>query len=143
LQLTFGKPDNAEDGKAAVALTESKAFDVIFLDILMPEMDGFETCSKIRETKLNGATPIIFVSSQQGNEAVEKSSACGGNGFISKPVLPAEIFLTAQTFGMRARMAVNGKTAPTQATASPPEKLEAALGKLPGESVAQAETVSV
>jgi hypothetical protein len=58
-------------------------------------------------------------------------------------VLPAEIFLTAQTFGMRARMAVNGKTAPTQATASPPEKLEAALGKLPGESVAQAETVSV
>jgi putative two-component system response regulator len=108
-----------------VALTEGKAFDVIFLDILMPEMDGFETCAKIRETKLNGATPIIFVSSQQGNEAVEKSAACGGNGFISKPVLPAEIFLTAQTFGMRARLAANGRKAPGPATPPPAEKLEA------------------
>lgn len=134
LQLNFGKPDSAEDGKAALVLAESKTFDVIFLDIMMPEMDGFETCSRLRETKLNGKTPVVFISSQQASEAKEKSTLCGGNGFITKPVLPAEIFLTAQTFGMRARMAANGKmapaapTPPVPATAAPPaEKLEEAV----------------
>jgi CheY-like chemotaxis protein len=120
LQLAFGKPDSAENGEAAVALAQSKVFDVIFLDILMPEMDGFETCSKIRETKLNGTTPIIFVTGQNDTESREKSIESGGNGFISKPVLPAEIFLTALTFALRARM---GK----RANSLPAEKLEAVI----------------
>jgi Response regulator containing a CheY-like receiver domain and a GGDEF domain len=110
LQLTFGKPDTAENGQAAVVLAQSKVFDVIFLDIMMPEMDGFETCSKIRETKFNAATPIIFVTSHKDAESREKSIERGGNGFISKPVLPAEIFLTALTFTLRARMG-NSKAA--------------------------------
>jgi len=120
LQLTFGKPDSAENGQAAVALAQSKVFDVIFLDIMMPEMDGFETCAKIRETKLNDTTPIIFVTSQKDSESREKSIESGGNGFITKPVLPAEIFLTALTSALRARM---GKGA----SALPAEKLEAVL----------------
>jgi CheY-like chemotaxis protein len=107
LQLTFGKPDLAENGEAAVVLAQSKVFDVIFLDIMMPDMDGFQTCSKIRETKFNGATPIIFVTSHNDTESREKSIESGGNGFISKPVLPAEIFLTAMTYTQRARMGQN------------------------------------
>jgi CheY-like chemotaxis protein len=114
LQLTFGKPDTAENGEAAVVLAQSKVFDVIFLDIMMPEMDGFETCAKIRQTKFNSATPIIFVTSHKDTESQEKSFECGGNGFISKPVLPAEIFLTALTFTLRARMGKN-KAAPSAA----------------------------
>jgi CheY-like chemotaxis protein len=104
LQLAFGKPDAAENGEAAVVLAQSKVFDVIFLDIMMPEMDGFQTCAKIRETKFNSATPIIFVTSHKDTESREKSFESGGNSFISKPVLPAEIFLTALTFTLRARI---------------------------------------
>jgi CheY-like chemotaxis protein len=121
LQLTFGKPDNAENGNAAVALAESKVFDVIFLDIMMPDMDGFETCSKIRKTRLNVATPVVFVSSQNDGESRQKSTHCGGNGLISKPILPAEIFLTALTFTLRARMRKSDASAATT------ERLEAAL----------------
>jgi len=120
LQLTFDKPDNADCGQAAVALAGGKAFDVIFLDILMPDMDGFETCSKIRQTKLNGATPVIFVTSRDDNESRGKALHCGGNGFITKPVLPAEIFLTALTFTLRGRMEKGNAR-------SPVEKLEAAV----------------
>jgi CheY-like chemotaxis protein len=111
LQLTFGKPDTAENGEAAVVLAQSKVFDVIFLDIMMPDMDGFQTCAKIRETKFNGATPIIFVTSHKDSESRDKSFGCGGNGFISKPVLPTEIFLTALTFTLRARMGNKKATA--------------------------------
>jgi CheY-like chemotaxis protein len=120
LQLAFGKPDSAENGEAAVALAQSKIFDVIFLDIMMPDMDGFETCSKIRETKLNGTTPMIFVTSQKDTESREKSFEAGGNGFISKPVLPAEIFLTTLTFALRGRMEKGESDGPA-------EKLEAVL----------------
>ena len=104
LQLSISKPDNAENGAAALALTQGKTFDVIFLDIMMPQMDGFETCSKIRQTQRNGKTPIVFVTSSKDLESREKAFDCGGNGFISKPVLPAEIFLTALTYTLRARM---------------------------------------
>jgi CheY-like chemotaxis protein/F0F1-type ATP synthase membrane subunit b/b' len=104
LQLAFCKPDTAENGEAAVVLAQSKVFDVIFLDIMMPEMDGFETCAKIRQTKFNSATPIIFVTSHKDSESREKSFASGGSSFISKPVLPAEIFLSALTFTLRARI---------------------------------------
>jgi CheY-like chemotaxis protein len=120
LQLTFGKPDSAENGEAAVALAQSKVFDVIFLDIMMPDMDGFETCAKIRESKLNDTTPVIFVTSQKDTESREKAFEAGGNGFISKPVLPAEIFLTALTFALRGQMQKGHSEVPA-------EKMEAAI----------------
>jgi CheY-like chemotaxis protein len=104
LQLTLARPENADSGDRAVALAEAKAFDVIFLDVVMPGMDGFTACCKIRQTGLNAATPIIFVTGQNDAESREKSVRSGGSGFISKPVLPAEIFLTALTFGLRARL---------------------------------------
>jgi CheY-like chemotaxis protein len=104
LQLTLGRPEIAESGEAALLLAETRTFDVIFLDVIMPGMDGFATCSKIRETNLNFATPVVFVTGQSDAESREKSVRFGGNGFITKPVLPAEIFLTALTFALRARM---------------------------------------
>jgi CheY-like chemotaxis protein len=104
LQLNFAKPDNAESGEEALALTEKKPFDVIFMDVLMPGIDGFATCSKIRESGLNTTTPVVFVTGHSDAESREKSVRCGGNGFISKPVLPVEISLTALTFTLRSRM---------------------------------------
>jgi hypothetical protein len=59
LQLGFGRPDCAESGEAAITTTSAKAYDVIFLDVLMPGMDGFATCPKIRETSLNSTTRYL------------------------------------------------------------------------------------
>ena len=114
LQLTSAKPDDADCGEAALALAQQRPFDVIFLDILMPGMDGFETCEKIRETQQNSHTPIIFVTSRDDQESREKTASCGGNGFISKPVLPAEIFLTALTFTLRMRMKKTSAPSPSE-----------------------------
>jgi len=55
----------SHNGREGAELLLSGQFDAALLDILLPEMDGFETCSKIRETKLNGTTPIIFVTGQK------------------------------------------------------------------------------
>jgi len=104
LQLAFGKPDYAESGEAALALTLKKTFDVIFLDVLMPGMDGFQACTRIRQTELNAATPVLFVTSRNDPLSREMAQDAGGDGFIPKPVLPAEITLAAVTFALRGRL---------------------------------------
>ncbi len=104
VQLAFAKPDNAESGEMALALAAEKPFDVIFMDVLMPGMDGFSACVKIHETKLNHHTPIIFVSSNADAKAGNQATDSGGSGLISKAALPIEITLAALTFTLRSRL---------------------------------------
>ncbi|MEY2427799.1 MAG: two-component system, NarL family, sensor histidine kinase BarA, partial [Verrucomicrobiota bacterium] len=106
LQLALEKPDTAESGEAALALAAEKSFDMIFLDILMPGMDGFTTCSKIHETSGNSKTPVVFVTGRSDMESRDQAMLSGGSGFIPKPVMPAEIRVTALTFCLRGRAGV-------------------------------------
>jgi CheY-like chemotaxis protein len=106
LQLALEKPESAESGEAAVARAAEKSFDMIFLDILMPGMDGFTTCSKIHETSGNSKTPVVFVTGRSDMESRDQAMLSGGSGFIPKPVLPAEIRVTALTFCLRGRVGV-------------------------------------
>lgn len=60
-------------------------FDVILLDVQMPEMDGFKLCSEIRKRPQGKKVPIIFLTVQNTVADFEKSKAVGGNAFIVKP----------------------------------------------------------
>jgi CheY-like chemotaxis protein len=104
VQLVFGRPDNADSGEAAVELAGRDSFDLIFLDVCMPGLDGFAACSKIRETATNGSTPIVFVTSKNSQNSRSQAIAVGGNGFIPKPVLSHQIIVAALTFILRARL---------------------------------------
>lgn len=104
IQLVFGRPDNAESGEAALALAAEECFDLIFLDVLMPGVDGFTACKKIHETALNCRSPVVFVTSQNDMDSRSQAVASGGCGFIPKPVLPSQITLTTLTFILRARL---------------------------------------
>src|SRR6266545_3796316 len=68
LQLAFGRPESAESGEAALALAAEKTFDLIFLDVLMPGMDGYTTCKELHETALNCDTPVVFVTGHDDTE---------------------------------------------------------------------------
>jgi CheY-like chemotaxis protein len=118
LQLVFGRPDSAESGEAALALAAEKSFDLVFLDVLMPGIDGFTTCSKIHETAPNRRTPVVFVTSHNDMESRSQAVVSGGCGFIPKPVLASQITLTAFTFLLRARL---NKSEPAPAPAPEPE----------------------
>ena len=104
LQMAFDKPAAAESGEAALALATERQFDVIFLDVRMSGMDGFTTCSKIREVALNGQTPVVFVTGQSDFNARTQMSRSGGNDFVSKPFLKSEITVKALTFALRGRL---------------------------------------
>jgi CheY-like chemotaxis protein len=104
LQTVFARPESVENGEAALALAVEKPFDVIFLDVQMPGMDGFEVCSKIRDTIPNRATPVVFVTGHGDFQTRARMSRNGGNDLMGKPFLTSEITVKALTFALRNRL---------------------------------------
>jgi CheY-like chemotaxis protein len=104
LQTAFVKPAVADNGGTAAALCAEKPFDVIFMDVQMPVMDGFAACAKIRESTPNRATPVVFVTSHADAKSFERSALAGGNDFVTKPFMPVEITVKALTYALRNRL---------------------------------------
>ena len=75
----------ASNGTEAVARARSEHPDMIFLDILMPEMDGFETCRKLRDDPATKDIPVIFVSSKNQKADRVWAQMQGAKELISKP----------------------------------------------------------
>ncbi len=113
VQMGQEKPYVADSGEAAVELARERAFDVIFMDVLMPGIDGFAACRQIRRTDLNEETPVVFITSHTQPHCREEASAAGGSGFIGKPALASEVALAAITFGIRGRL---GRCSPERET---------------------------
>jgi two-component system OmpR family response regulator len=78
----------AADGAAAYALLQEQAFDLVVLDIVMPELDGLELCRKIRA---RGPLPIIFVSSRDEELDRVLGLELGGDDYLTKPFSPREL----------------------------------------------------
>lgn len=105
LQATFEKPVCAENGTVALALAAEKPFDLIFLDVLMPGMDGFEVFAQIRTEGCNAKTPIVFVSGLQDLETATTVKARGDCDVLTKPFLAGELLVKALTLVLRHRRA--------------------------------------
>jgi two-component system OmpR family response regulator len=112
LKKAFNQPDLAANSEAALAQASMISYDAIFLDVLMPGMDGFELCSSIRKSSINRLTPIIFVTSQGDFEARTSSNICGGSDLIAKPFLTFEITVKALVFALRGRLEKQKAQAP-------------------------------
>jgi DNA-binding response OmpR family regulator len=104
VKRAFDQPDLAETGEAALALARQQGYDLVLLDVMMPGMDGFEVCTKIRQTAPNGSTPVLFVTALKDFDTRAKSLTAGGNGLLGKPFLTFEITLKALTLVLRARL---------------------------------------
>lgn len=79
----------AEDGIAGVNSALDQSFDIIFMDIQMPRMDGFEATQKIRE--FDKSTPIIALTAYSHKDAFDKCIDCGFNDVLVKPVYPKKL----------------------------------------------------
>jgi len=81
----------AQDGPTALAQVENNRFDLILLDIMMPQMDGFEVCRCIRNRPDSRDTPIIFLTAKNDTDSVVKGFALGAMDYLSKPFNGAEL----------------------------------------------------
>ncbi|HEV7403188.1 MAG TPA: response regulator [Chthoniobacteraceae bacterium] len=86
---------SSQDPAHASCELASTPCDLIFLDINMPGMDGFELCSNIRQLSLHRHTPVIFLSGLQNPELRAKAELVGGSDFLAKPFILCELTLKA------------------------------------------------
>lgn len=105
------KAVSVEDPNVALKLATENRYDLIFLDVQMPNMDGFELCTRIRALPLNKMTPIIFVTSLTDFKSRAKSTLSGGNDLIAKPFMFIELSVKALTHVLRGRLANKQKAA--------------------------------
>jgi CheY-like chemotaxis protein len=98
------KSVNMEDPKKALELMTGNEFDIIFLDVDMPEMSGYELCAKLRALPHLKKTPVVFVTSLNDFDNRTNSMMAGGNDFIAKPFLFIELTVKALIYVMRARL---------------------------------------
>jgi len=84
--------DYAHNGRVAVEMCREKAYDIILMDLQMPEMDGVNATIKIRHhSNPNKETPIIALSAYATEEVKTRTQLAGMNGFLAKPFTPKQL----------------------------------------------------
>ena len=83
----------AYDGPQALEKIESAQPDLIILDVMLPTLDGFEVCRRVRETT---TTPIILLTARKEDEDVIQGLELGADDYMTKPFNPREVALRAQ-----------------------------------------------
>ncbi len=89
--------ETAISGAEALHWIDEDEFDLILLDIMMPEMDGFEVCEKIKQQKKNKDLPIIFLTAKTDVESVTKAFLKGGYDYLTKPFNSDELLARVKT----------------------------------------------
>ncbi len=83
-----------KSGQALIDYLEANELpDLILLDILMPDMDGFETMKRLRESEKTAHVPVIFLTANEDQESETKGLALGAMDFIKKPLVPEVLVL--------------------------------------------------
>ncbi len=98
------KSVNVEDPNVAYQLLTENQFDLIFLDVDMPGMNGFELCTRLRQLPEHKRTPVVFVTSLNDLESRAHSTMSGGTDFIAKPFLFIEVAVKALVYVLRKRL---------------------------------------
>ena len=81
----------AHDGPEALEIVSKGQFDLLVLDIIMPEMDGFELCGNIRKKESYRDTPVIMLTALHGDDDKKKGEDAGANLFLPKPISPQRL----------------------------------------------------
>ena len=85
--------DLARDGAEALDLLRDHDYDAILLDVLMPELDGFQVCAAVRQ---NSPVPILFLTALGGEEDMLRGYALGGDDYVTKPFSLAVLLAKTQ-----------------------------------------------
>ncbi len=81
----------ASGGKEALEAIEKGAFDLVILDLVMPGMDGYEVCKRIRNHDRYREVPVVMLTALTGEEDRKKGEDAGANLFLPKPISPQRL----------------------------------------------------
>lgn len=86
----------AYDGVQALEMIESENPDLVVLDIMMPEMNGWDVLSRIRENPKTEDLPVIMLTALAQDRDIEEATLRGADVYLTKPFEPEELILTVK-----------------------------------------------
>lgn len=79
------------DGVDALQRLEEQVFDLVILDIMMPEMDGIEACRRLRADSVHGGVPVLMLTARAQIADIERGFEAGATDYMVKPFSPREL----------------------------------------------------
>lgn len=90
LKLEGYQIGEASSGEAALEIYESFKPDLVLMDVLMPGINGFETCRELKRRHPEDAAPVIFITAKSESDDIVEGLAAGGVDYLPKPIRPKE-----------------------------------------------------
>lgn len=87
----------ATNGHNALEIAKNEKLDLILLDIMMPEMDGYEVCERLKSNPNTSDIPIMFITAKTDEESIEKGFEVGALDYVAKPFKPKELISRVKT----------------------------------------------
>ena len=81
----------AGNGGEALQKLASISFDLVLLDVMLPDMDGFEICRSIRNNPRTASIPVVMLTARKNEADQARGMACGANAYLTKPFKSAMI----------------------------------------------------
>jgi two-component system OmpR family response regulator len=100
--------DVASDGRTALQAVRAQPPDLIVLDVMLPDVDGFEVCRRLRGDGLD--TPVLFLTARDGTNEAVRGLTLGGDDYVTKPFSLEEVVARVQALLRRA----GGRTRPSK-----------------------------
>lgn len=83
-----GSPSLADTGIRGLELLRHKRFDLVILDLMLPDIDGFDILMQIRRDARFDTMPVLILSARADPDAINKGLELGADGYLTKPYLP-------------------------------------------------------
>jgi CheY-like chemotaxis protein len=98
----------ADRGDAALKLAAGEKPDLILLDVMMPEINGYEVLERLRSNPETAGIPVVLLTALAQEKDVEKAVEAGVNGFVAKPFEPAELISCVRAALSHSQQAIKG-----------------------------------
>ncbi|NJC88892.1 MAG: response regulator [Desulfuromonas sp.] len=86
----------AENGQLGMAMARQEQPDLILLDVMMPEIDGFKVCQYLKGQPETARIPVVFLTARGAEDDLETGRKVGAEGFMTKPFLAREVLDTVE-----------------------------------------------
>jgi DNA-binding response OmpR family regulator len=87
-----------EDGEKAIEVALKEKPDLILLDLMLPKIDGFEVCRKLKAMEETKKIPVVVLTAKTGDEDKEKAREAGADAYMTKPFRPEELWQEIKRF---------------------------------------------
>lgn len=88
----------AKDGEQAIERALAEKPDLILLDVVMPKLDGFAACARLRQHEQTRNTPIIMVTTRGEEASLERGYSVGCTDYVTKPIVASELLRKVRSY---------------------------------------------